>query len=137
MSDANIKLVQDIYAAFGRGDIPAVLERLAPDVTWGLVGSADDVPMAGIRNGRAGAGEFFRALKETQQITSFKPQTFAASGDTVFVAGHAAWVMNRSGVAGENDWVHVFTIRNGEVAAYRGHQDTALLARAFSATRAS
>ena len=30
----NVQAVQDIYAAFGRGDIPGIVERLAPDVTW-------------------------------------------------------------------------------------------------------
>jgi ketosteroid isomerase-like protein len=26
--------VQQIYEAFGRGDVPAIVERLAPDVAW-------------------------------------------------------------------------------------------------------
>lgn len=137
MTNANIKLVQDAYAAFGRKDIAAVLDLLTPDVSWGMVGRAHDVPMAGIKQGKAGAGEFFRLLKETQEITSFEPRTFAAAGETVFVAGHAKWVMCLSGVQGENDWVHVFTIRDGKVATYRGFQDTGLLAEAYHAVPAA
>lgn len=133
MTTANIKFVQDIYAAFGRGDVAAVVDACAPDVTWGLVGSPDDIPMAGIRSGRAGVGEFFRSLKETQQLTAFRPMTFADSGDTVFVLGNAEWIMNRNGVSGSNDWVHVITIRGGKVISYRGHQDTALLSHAYHA----
>jgi uncharacterized protein len=30
----NVQLVQEIYAAFGRGDIPAALDALAHDVEW-------------------------------------------------------------------------------------------------------
>ena len=137
MSNANIKLVQDVYAAFGRGDIPAVLGMLAPDVTWGMVGREQDVPMAGIRAGKAGAGEFFRLLKETQQITRFEPQKFSAAEDMVFVSGRAAWIMCRSGESGENEWLHVFTIRDGKVAEYRGYQDTAMLAQAYHAMPAA
>ena len=137
MSNANIKLVQDVYAAFGRRDIPAVLDALTPDVTWGLVGREKDVPMAGIRNGKAGAGEFFRLLTETQELTAFEPRKFAAADDTVFVAGRAAWIMCKSRVAGENEWVHVFTIRDGKISAFRGHQDTGLLAEAYHALPAA
>ena len=136
MSDANIRLVQDMYAAFGRGDMPAVLDMLTPDVSCGMVGRASDVPMAGIRHGIAGAAEFFRLSHETQDLRSFEPRIFAAAGENVFVKGHSAWTMRRSGVSGENDWVHVFVIRNGKVAAFFGHQDTGLLAEAYHAATA-
>jgi hypothetical protein len=33
MSNANIKLVQDVYAAFGKGDIPGVFDLMTADVT--------------------------------------------------------------------------------------------------------
>lgn len=136
MTHPNITLVQTIYAAFGRGDVAAVLDALDANVTWGLVGDSADVPMAGIRQGKAGAAEFFKCLKETQQLTSFAPRVFAAGDDTVFVQGHAAWIMNGSGVTGENDWVHVFTFKGGKVVSYRGFQDTALLSKAYHAAPA-
>lgn len=133
MSDANIKLVQDVYAAFGRRDIAAVLDKVTPDVTWGMIGRAKDIPIAGIRQGKAGVGEFFKTLAETQELTGFTPQKLAAADDTVFVLGHATWRMHRSGVRGENTWVHVFTIRDGKVTSFRGHWDTATLAEAYHA----
>ena len=131
MSSANINLVQDIYAAFGRRDIPAMLEKLAPDATWGMVGRPEDVPMAGIRSGKAGAIEFFRILAETQDITSFEPQRFVGGENMVFAFGRIKWIMRRNGVAGENEFLHVFTIRDGMVCAWRGYQDTGSLAEAY------
>jgi ketosteroid isomerase-like protein len=136
MSEANIRLVKDMYAAFGRGDIPAILDMLTPDVTCGMVGRASDVPMAGIRHGVAGAAEFFRLTHETQDLRTFEPQLFADAGEHVLVKGHSAWTMRSSGVSGENDWVHVFIVRNGKVAAFFGHQDTGLLAEAYHAATA-
>ena len=133
MSHANIKIVQDAYAAFGRGDIPALLTLLADDVSWGMVGRPEDFPAAGIKQGKAGVAEFFRQLKDAQQITHFEPQRLLAADDTVVAIGHAGWIMNKSGITGENDWVHVFTFRDGKVATYRGHQDTGLLAAAYHA----
>ena len=137
MSNANIKLIQDVYAAFGRGDIPAVLDAVTPDVTWGVVGREQDVPFAGIRHGRNGAAEFFRLLKETKDLTNFTPQKFVAADDMVLVWGRYDWTMHSSGVAGESEFLHVFTIRDGKICAWRGHQDTARLAQAFHARPAT
>ena len=35
-----LQTVQAIYAAFGRGDIPALLEQLHADVNWRFIGDA-------------------------------------------------------------------------------------------------
>ena len=137
MSKTNLELVQDVYAAFGRGDMQALMDALHPDVTWGMIGRPQDVPMAGIRNGKAGVGEFFKILHEVQQLRDFAPQKFVATDDTVCVIGHTKWTMNNNGVAGENDWVHVLTLKDGKIIKYRGHQDTGLLAEAYHAKPAT
>ena len=31
---SNVQLARDVYDAFGRGDIPAVLEMMDPDIEW-------------------------------------------------------------------------------------------------------
>jgi ketosteroid isomerase-like protein len=40
----NSKIVQEMYAAFGRGDVPAILQRLADDVEWEYGVNSTDVP---------------------------------------------------------------------------------------------
>ncbi len=44
MSEANLALVQQLYAAFGRGDIAAVLDMLADDIEWREVGRPQPQP---------------------------------------------------------------------------------------------
>jgi hypothetical protein len=34
MSQSNVETIQQVYAAFGRGDVPAILERVSDDTTW-------------------------------------------------------------------------------------------------------
>lgn len=41
------------------------------------------------------------------------------------------WSMRRSGVPGASEFLHVFTVRDGKVCRWRGHQDTAMLSRAY------
>jgi uncharacterized protein len=133
MSAANTKFVQDLYAAFKRRDIETVLDALAPDATWGMVGREQDLPMAGIRRGRAGAAEFFSVMAEMVEVAAFEPRAYLAAEDKVFIWGHWRWIMRNSGCPGENEWLHVFTIRDGKVTQWRGYNDTAQLAAAWRA----
>jgi ketosteroid isomerase-like protein len=130
-SNPNIVLVQSLYAAFGRGDIDGIVAMTTPDVTIGLDGRPQDVPILGHHKGHAGVRDFFRILAETHDITSFTPEQFYADADKVFVLGRYGWTMKRSGRSGESEWLHVWTIRNGRISAGRSLNDTALLAEAW------
>lgn len=62
---SNVETMQRIYEAFGRGDVPAILERLAEDVQWepwptGNIAQDRDVPHMRARNGREAAAGFFQ-----------------------------------------------------------------------------
>jgi len=137
MSNANTRLVQDAYAAFGRGEIPAVLEMMTADVRMGIVGRSEDAPFLGIHEGKAGASEFFRLLDAAHAISKFEPVRFLAAEEKVFVWGRYAWTMRISGVSDETEWLHVLTIRDGKISAWIGHNDTAMLAAAYHATPAA
>jgi ketosteroid isomerase-like protein len=60
---SNLQTVQELYEAFGRGDIPAMLERLAEDVQWESWADNSSqragVPWFEERRGREGVAEFF------------------------------------------------------------------------------
>lgn len=137
MDIPNTQRVQDLYAAFKRGDIEVVVGACAPDVTWGIMGRAQDLPMLGIRHGRAGVADFFRTIREVQEITAFEPTAFLAAEDKVFAWGRYRWVMRNNNCPGEIEWLHVFTIRDGEIVSWRGHNDTAHLLAAYAAAPAA
>jgi uncharacterized protein len=61
---SNLDTVQQIYAAFGRGDVPAILGHLHESVEWEYGVNSTDVPWLQPRHGREGAGAFFVALSE-------------------------------------------------------------------------
>jgi ketosteroid isomerase-like protein len=35
MSETNVQTMQELYAAFGRGEIDTILRSVSDDVTWG------------------------------------------------------------------------------------------------------
>ena len=70
----NTKVVQDAYAAFGRGDVEGILDRLDDDVVWrGVYGAGAHVPTAGERRGKAQVGEFFKQVAQNVSFSRFEP----------------------------------------------------------------
>ena len=45
--------------------------------------------------------------------------------------------MRSSGVSDDTEWLHVITVRDGKIAAWLGHNDTAMLAAAYHAAPAA
>ena len=61
MEAQNTKAVQDAYAAFGRGDVPAILASLSDDVVWmGVYGTGKHVPTSGERRAKRRLASFSR-----------------------------------------------------------------------------
>jgi hypothetical protein len=130
MEAANIALTQQIYDAFGRGDVAAILAAMDPAIEWISGGSRDDFPTLGRRHGIEGAASFFRDVAEHDQFTSFEPREFIAMGDKVVTIGHYGITAKTTGKHFESDWVHVFTIRNGKGVKFQEFTDTAAFYKA-------
>ena len=131
MSEADVTLIQSLYAAFGRGDIATIIAAVAPDIEWRLNGSRSDHPLLGTWQGPQGVQAFFDELARIQDFSEFTPREFFSSGDRVFVLGHYASTMRKNGRKAASDWVHIFTVRGGKLAAFLEFPDTAEFARAW------
>lgn len=126
----NVQAVQELYAAWGRGDMASLLSGLADDVDWHVSGPVD-IPVCGSGRGRDQVASFFKQLSETLETQLFEPREFIAQGDKVAVLGHERHRVRTTGSAFEGDWVQVFTLREGKVVGYREYWDTAALSAAF------
>jgi ketosteroid isomerase-like protein len=131
MSTANVALVKSLYDAFKRGDIAPIIAALAPNVDWRVNGRPKDYPCFGVWTGPGDVRKFFGLVAENEQASDFSPREFLAAGDKVFVSGHYAWKILKTGRAVDSDWVHVFTLEDGRVAAFREFTDTAQFAEAY------
>jgi ketosteroid isomerase-like protein len=126
----NIRLVQELYAAFGGGDVPAMLNGLAPDVDWSFNGPTK-IPFGGSWRGPEGVAKFFAALAENLQPVAFAPEEYIAQGNKVAALGHEHMRIKSTGLAYETAWAHVFTFREGKITAFREYSDSAAIMRAF------
>ena len=123
--EQNRKVVQDTYAAFGRGDIPALLGMLTDDVDWhGVIGVGPKVPQGGPRKGIKEVTTFFEQVGATVDFKRFEPQKFIAEGDMVVVIGFYESVVKTTGKHFASDWVMVYTMRDGKIAKFREFSDS-------------
>jgi ketosteroid isomerase-like protein len=55
----NLAIVQNSYAAFGRGDVAGAISNYANDIDWAMPGSPEIIPYAGKRRGREQVAQFY------------------------------------------------------------------------------
>lgn len=130
-TEENVQVVQDLYAAFGQGDVPALLGLLAEDVDWHFNGRSQDIPFGGHWQGRSEMMAFFRIVGETCEVLAFGPNEVITLGEHVLALGHERVRVRATGREFETDWAHLFTVRQGQIVRLREFYDTAVMARAF------
>jgi uncharacterized protein len=129
----NSTTVAAIYAAFGRGDVPAILERLAPDVAWEQWPS-NEAQRAGVahllpRSGAADVGGFF-AVIGAWTVRDFAVLDVIGTGRQVVAQVRAEFELPGGGAFADEE-LHLWTFdETGRVAAFRHYCDTAKHIRA-------
>jgi ketosteroid isomerase-like protein len=126
---ANIETVRAMYAAFGRGDIPALMDRMDEEIVWITPGSRE-VPMAGQRRGVAEVREFFEELGRRLTFTVFEAREYIAQGNRVVVLVHYEGRNNATGRKFEAESAMLWTLGNGRAIRFREYTDTEALAEA-------
>lgn len=127
---SNAPAVSELYDAFGRGDLPAVLGMLADDVSWDADWADNYAQRNGgldhfrPRRGPAGAAEFFAVLA-TYTFNDFRVQAVIADGRYV-VARVAIDVSLPGGGRVRDEELHLWTFdASGKIVALRHYIDTA------------
>jgi ketosteroid isomerase-like protein len=126
----NIKLVQQAYDDYARGDLDHLLSCMTPHIEWEIP-TVPSLAFTGKRRGHEEVAEYFRLANEKQALRQFTPKEFIAEGDKVVVLGFGAWTAKDTGRDFESDWVHVFTVKDGQIAAFREFMDAHLAVEAF------
>ncbi len=79
---SNIDTVNEMYGASGSGDIPAIIDKLDPNVEWDVEIPTPGVPWLQPRRGAANVPAFFESLAPIS-FQRFEPHTFFADGNKV------------------------------------------------------
>jgi ketosteroid isomerase-like protein len=83
IEERNLQTIRRVYEAFGRGDVPSILELVAPDVHWEFGTPDHGIPWLREGRGRDHVASFFVAVGENLDFQSFEPLAILAEGEWV------------------------------------------------------
>lgn len=128
----NVQVIKDVYAAFGRGDIPTILDALSDDAQLHHAGLPDTVPWGSrTHTGRDGWAQFFGDLDATLEAEVFEPEEYFAKGDRVVALGHYRFRAKATGKSFASPWAMAWTVLDGKPVDCRVFEDTETQANAI------
>lgn len=129
----NGDIVRGIYAAFSRGDVPAVLGAFRPDIVWNEAEGflyADRNPYTSPQ--AVLEGVFMRIGADIDGF-SVNPATYIEGGNTVVVEGRYRGTIKSTGARVDSQFAHLWTLADGKVARFQQYTDTRQWAEAAGA----
>lgn len=126
---ANTDAIRNIYDAFARGDIPAVLGAFDADIEWT---EAPGFPYHGTYIGPEAVlnGVFARLGSEWDGFT-VTPLHYIDGGDQIVALGLYSGAYKATGKAFEAEVAHVWTLRDGKVVRFHQYVDSGLVQEAL------
>jgi ketosteroid isomerase-like protein len=128
----NVQLLKGLYDAFGKGDIPAVLGLMSPDIRWHEAESNPYRP-----SGEPWVGPdtilqslFMRMGAEWDGFT-IHTGSFHGAGDSVIVEGRYSGTYKPTGKTIDVQVCHVWDVKGGKVTRFQQYADTAKLQAAM------
>ena len=124
----NIRFLKNLYDTFGRGDIPAVLGAMSPDIHWYQAESNPYRP-----SGEAWVGPdavlngLFMRLGAEWDGFAVHPKSFHDAGDSVIVEARYSGMYKPTGKSMDTQVCHVWDIKDGKVTRFQQYVDTAKL----------
>jgi ketosteroid isomerase-like protein len=120
----NVETIQEVYAAFGRGDVAFIVAKLTDDIRW--VSHFDSVvPWSGDFPGKV--PEFFEAIFQSVDVEAFEPNEWIADGDVVSL-GEFGCRVRATGKRSRTRWVFIWKFRDAKIFSYERFHDPALAA---------
>jgi ketosteroid isomerase-like protein len=120
MSQENVEVVQDSFAAIARGDVDGLLEFYDPDVRF--------LPLTGTRvesggyHGHAGVRAYFAEVADVWDELRPYAETVEVIGDDVVVFGGCAVRGRGSRLESDTPMAWVVTVQGGKITSHRGYR---------------
>ena len=128
----NVRVIQKIYEAMGRGDVAEVLGHMQEDARWDFNVGASEVPWHVPATGPEEIRRFLGGFIDKVILTAFEPRRFIASGDDVVVDVHLAYTVKRTGKVVDLEQLHWWSLADWRVTRLRHVEDSAQVMSAGS-----
>jgi ketosteroid isomerase-like protein len=128
MAQDNVDVVQGAWDAFGRGDIDAVIEAIAPSAETRL---PESLPWGGTYAGPDGFRDFLTKLGESFDQFSATPQKVLGADDNHVVVLAKTKGRTKAGATFEGKTIWIYQLRDGKIADAESFGDTAQVLEAL------
>ncbi len=125
----NVDFLKKTYEAFARGDVPAVLEAMSPDIVWHEAeGHPYESPTGEPFVGPNAVMEnvFMRIMAEWDGFT-IVPQRYHAGGDSVVFEHRWVGTCKATGKRMDLQACHIWEVKNGKLTRLQEYCNTAKL----------
>lgn len=109
-------VVQRMFAAFGTGDLDALIETVHPDSHWTYIGANPQLARAEFV-GRAKVRRFFERILARLEMTAFNTDEFIVQGDTVVIFGSESGTVRATGQPFRNEWTQKYVVRDNLITS--------------------
>ena len=132
---SGVETISGLYEAFGRGDVPAVLGAMTPDIQWyeaeGNPYQPSGEPWIGPD---AVLNNLFVKLGADWDGFAVHPASFHDAGDVVVVEARYSGTHTGTGQDIDAQVCHVWTLRDGKICKFQQYVDTAHLQEVMGAS---
>ena len=128
MAQDNVDVVQGAWDAFGRGDIDAVLEAIAPSAETRL---PESLPWGGTYAGPDGFRDFLTKLGDSWDQFSATPEKVLGADDNHVVVLAKTKGRTKAGATIEGKTIWIYQLRDGRIADAESFGDTAQVLEAL------
>lgn len=125
MTAENKQKIEELYAAFGKGDVPSIIGALDPQVEWWEAENfiyADKNPYRGPESVLMGV---FGRLAAQWDGFAVSVEEVLDAGDSVVGRGYYSGKYHQTGREVRAQFAHVFKLRDGKVVKFQQYTDTA------------
>ncbi len=123
------EIVTNLYRAFERRDLTAIMSALSPEIT---LRQSDQLPWGGLYVGPSGVSAFLSKL--TQSVDSkVTIERIIDAGETIVVVGRTEGAVRKSGAPFRVPVAHVWTLRDGKAVDVAFNIDNPLMLEALGA----
>lgn len=130
---SNVQVAKDVYAAFGRGDIPAVLAAFHPEIEWrqaeGNPYHPDGTPWIGPQ---AVLENLFMRLGSEWDGFTVAIRALHDAGEHVVMEGRYTGTYKPTGKSIDAQVCHVLGVRDGKLVSFQQYVDTGQLQAAMA-----
>jgi uncharacterized protein len=116
----NVEVVRAAYAAFGRGDIGAIIELVDDSVQWS---SPATLPQGGDFAGKDGVMHFFEGVGAAWEALEIDVESLGEIGGNLVIGVLRGSGSLRNGGPAQYGAMHAFTVERGKITRFREFVD--------------